>query len=151
MKHLILTTLLLASSSWAQTFTDLQGKPLTFDPASPQQPSVLIFWASWCGYCMKEIPHLKALQSEYPALRWLGVNVNKEPADGLLTEQQRQLTWPSITDPELQLADQFGIRATPGLIVLDANGQRLYSGRRSDDAFRAALARAAQSASPAQP
>lgn len=145
MKRLILLCLiLLTPHTQAEEFTLLNGGSLAFAPEHPGQPTVLIFWASWCGYCMKEIPHLKEAQARYPGLRWLGVNVNKVAEDGSRTVTERGITWPSIADPDLTLTDRFGIRGTPGLIVLASDGETLFRGRRTNTAFHQALQDASQ-------
>ncbi|MEK9712974.1 MAG: TlpA disulfide reductase family protein [Thalassolituus sp.] len=149
LRQLLLITLVAVSSTavfsvHAGEYRTIAEQNITFDKSSPKAPTVLIFWASWCGYCMKEIPHLKALKEEFPQLRWIGVNVNKESADGLLVEQNKQLSWPSIADPDLKIADEFGIRGTPGLVVISTEGEILFKGRRTNDDFRQALLTASE-------
>jgi len=40
-------------------------------------PLVLVFFASWCGPCLREIPHLTELQARRPDLRVLGVSTEE--------------------------------------------------------------------------
>ena len=117
-----LLTLMPALPASAASYTTIAGDTSEFNSEQPQQNTVLIFWASWCGYCMQEIPHLKELSNEFSELRWLGINVNKEPADGLEIEQKRELPWVSLADPDLQIADQFSVRGTPGLLIINQSG-----------------------------
>jgi len=149
LNRLLLITLVAVSSTsvfsvHAQEYKTIAAEKITFDKNSPEESTVLIFWASWCGYCMKEIPHLKALKNEFPQLRFIGVNVNKESADGLQVEQDKQLSWPSIADPDLRVADEFGIRGTPGLVVISTGGEIRFKGRRTNDEFRQALLTASE-------
>jgi thiol-disulfide isomerase/thioredoxin len=46
-------------------------------------PIVLNFWATWCGPCRLEIPHLVELADEYRAkgLVVLGISIDDEPSD----------------------------------------------------------------------
>ena len=52
---------------------------------------VLDFWATWCGPCIKGIPHLTELQRQYPELVVIGVAASERPAGakpGLSVEVQ---------------------------------------------------------------
>jgi peroxiredoxin len=61
------------------TLTDLAGKPLKL---SEFQGKVVIldFWATWCGPCVKEIPHFNELSAEYgdTGLVILGISVDRD-------------------------------------------------------------------------
>ena len=65
--------------------------------------------------------------------------MNKNPEDGRQVEKERVLPWPSLSDPDLIIGDQFEVRGTPTLIVLNSKGDAVYRGRRTDDDFKAAL------------
>lgn len=45
------------------TLTDLQGKNHSLSEYKGKD-IILIFWATWCGPCKEEIPHLKELRKE---------------------------------------------------------------------------------------
>lgn len=130
----------------------LHGEPFVFDLAQPHttgsaseeaattnargRHSLLIFWASWCPTCMREIPHLKQLHSRYASrVNFIGINVNKQVADGLRIEQQRELPYPSISDPELEIADRFGVRGTPTMILFGTDGREVARSYRLDSEF----------------
>ncbi|GAA6146672.1 TlpA family protein disulfide reductase [Thalassolituus maritimus] len=131
--------LIFCGLSHADVYKTLTDKDYEIDFSQPNKPVVLITWASWCGYCMKEIPHLKAERVEHPDFIWLGLNVNKTPEDGRKVEVERNLPWPSLSDPDLIIGDRFDVRGTPTLIVLNASGEAVFRGRRVDDDFKDAL------------
>lgn len=137
---ILLSAILISAQSMAGEYTSINGDTLEVDFNAPKKPTVLIVWASWCGYCMAEIPHLKEALNAHPNLNWLGLNVNKDPADGVQVETDKSLPWRSISDPDLVIGDQFKVRGTPTLLVLSTQGQVVYKGRRVDDGFKAALA-----------
>ncbi len=136
---LLFSALLMSNISFAGNYTTLNNETYNIDFNQPEKPVVLIVWASWCGYCMEEIPHLKEELKDHPEFTWLGLNVNKNPEDGRLVELERALPWLSLSDPDLVIGDQFKVRGTPTLIVLNSKGDAIYRGRRTDDEFRAAL------------
>ena len=133
------SALLFSIASFAENYTTLNNDTYSLDFNQPEKPGVLIVWASWCGYCMEEIPHLKKELKDHPEFTWLGLNVNKNPEDGRQVELDRALPWPSLSDPDLIIGDQFKVRGTPTLIVLNSKGDAVYRGRRTDDDFKAAL------------
>ena len=136
---LLFSALLMSNISFAGNYTTLNNETYNIDFNQPEKPVVLIVWASWCGYCMEEIPHLKEELKDHPEFTWLGLNVNKNPEDGRLVELERALPWLSLSDPDLVIGDQFKVRGTPTLIVLNSKGDAIYRGRRTDDDFKAAL------------
>lgn len=136
---LLLSALLMSNISFAGNYTTLNNETYNIDFNQPEKPVVLIVWASWCGYCMEEIPHLKEELKDHPEFTWLGLNLNKNPEDGRLVELERALPWLSLSDPDLVIGDQFKVRGTPTLIVLNSKGDAIYRGRRTDDEFKAAL------------
>jgi thiol-disulfide isomerase/thioredoxin len=135
----IVLTLFLSSLSNATEYASIHGDAINIDFDSLTKPTVLIVWASWCGYCMAEIPHLKEEYASHQNLQWLGLNVNKAPADGLEVEIKKSLPWRSISDPDLIVGDRFNVRGTPTLLVLNTQGQVVHKGRRVDADFKAAL------------
>ncbi|MGD0500951.1 MAG: redoxin family protein [Bryobacteraceae bacterium] len=63
-------------------------------------PVVIEFWATWCGYCIEEIPHLNALAEKYRDVRFI-----------------------SITDEQASLVEPFlAKRPIQGQVALDRNG-----------------------------
>jgi thiol-disulfide isomerase/thioredoxin len=136
---LLFSALLMSNISFAGNYTTLNNETYAIDFNQPEKPVVLIVWASWCGYCMEEIPHLKEELKDHPEFTWLGLNVNKNPEDGRQVEVERALPWLSLSDPDLVIGDQFKVRGTPTLIVLNSKGDTVYRGRRTDDEFKATL------------
>jgi len=42
---------------------------------------VVEFWATWCGPCIKAIPHLTELQKEHKEVTFIGVAASEKPGD----------------------------------------------------------------------
>ena len=114
----------------------LRGKPLKFTPRNSSsinsdQPTLLVFWASWCGVCMTEVPALKtAFAERADQLQIIGINLDKTPSKGLAVVQERQLPYPSVKDGDLLIADQYEVSGTPTLYVIGASGNILYRANR---------------------
>lgn len=88
-------------------------------------PVVLNFWASWCGPCVSEAPHLAAISEEFGdrGVQVLGVNLDTSQTNARTFERDHDIPFPSIHDPSKKVASAFGRQGPAGLpttIVLDA-------------------------------
>lgn len=62
------------------TFIDLQGKPVSFQSildANKGKTIVIDIWASWCGDCVKGMPKVKALQSQFPEASYVFLSLDR--------------------------------------------------------------------------
>ena len=78
---------------------------------------VLNMWASWCTPCREEAPLLEAAWKEHrdEGLTVLGVDLRDAPANARAFIEEHDLTYPTVTDPDMDLANALGIGATDGL------------------------------------
>ena len=64
---------------------------------------MLNFWASWCAPCRQEMPHLKALHSNFSPLGFqlFGINVDEDMSDAQQAIEQLQIDFPVLFDLSL--------------------------------------------------
>ena len=95
------------------TLTDLRGTPV-----------VLNFWASWCVPCRQDAPLLRALDERDgpgdPALLGLLFQDRDAPARAFIREFS--LKYPTLRDPKLATAIDYGVAGVPETFFLDAQG-----------------------------
>ena len=60
---------------------DLKGKVVFLD-----------FWASYCGYCVSQIPEISKLQNKYPEIAVVRVSVDDRESAWLNASQKHQIT-----------------------------------------------------------
>lgn len=88
------------------------------------QVVMINFWASWCGPCRQEMPHLEALSKEFAdyGFTLLGINVDekREQADKLLA--QIPVTFPILFDPASDVSRLYKVDAMPTTILIDRDG-----------------------------
>lgn len=82
------------------------------------------FWATWCGPCRQEMPHLEALHQRYSNLGFtlLGVNVedNREGADKFLAETP--VSFPILFDPKSEASKLYDVVAMPSTVLVGRDG-----------------------------
>lgn len=82
------------------------------------------FWASWCGPCIRETETIKRIYNAYPdsTLEVLGVAVWDEPENTLKAVEQHQLPWGQIINTQKIATDAYGIPSIPCIILFDPQG-----------------------------
>ena len=93
------------------------------------------FWASWCGPCMREIETLKKIYAEYhdKGLDILGVAVWDEPQATLAAMEQKQIPWPVIINAQTIPTDLYGISGIPCIILFDPQGKIVSRDKQGQD------------------
>jgi thiol-disulfide isomerase/thioredoxin len=95
------------------------GAQVNFYADSKDQISVILFWATWCPYCRELMPHIQAVADEFKGkpVRFYALNV-WEDSDPVAHMQQHGFTFSLLLAAE-RAADEFGVKGTPGLFVVD--------------------------------
>jgi thiol-disulfide isomerase/thioredoxin len=110
---------------------DLQGRPVTIDPAGDGKATLVVFLAHWCQFCNREIPVLNKWREsgEVPTgLRVVGVTTGSK-ADQANWPPSKWLTamkWPFevMADSEAQeAAAAYGVAGYPFMAFVGANGK----------------------------
>ena len=85
------------------------------------QAVALHFWADWCPICRAEEHSISRVQRGWPLL---GVAMQSGDAGRVRAVlQSRQLDWFTAIDADGQIARQYGLKAVPAFVVVDARGR----------------------------
>jgi len=109
-----------------------QGETFRY-PADLQGPTIMFFWASWCPFCKALMPHLQSIidESEY-AVRVVALNfLEDEDPIAYLDEYGYQFL---LIPGAEEIAESWGVKATPGLYLVDRSGRAVFSLRAIPDA-----------------
>lgn len=88
----------------------------------------LNFWASWCGPCKAEMPHMQKVHEDYEDedIVILAVNVTaaeKNGVDDVNTYlEENKFTFPVLYDKDGSVATQYRVRAFPTTYILNKDG-----------------------------
>jgi peroxiredoxin len=125
--------------------TDLDGKPLAL--ANFKGKVVLVdFWATWCGPCISELPHVKETYAKHHASGFEIVGISLDSDRKKLTDflAKNQMPWPQHFDGggwKNKLAQQYSIQSIPATFLLDGEGNIIAKNLRGD-ALETAVAKA---------
>jgi cytochrome c biogenesis protein CcmG, thiol:disulfide interchange protein DsbE len=111
-----------------------QGQTIRFDPNHRDKPAILLFWATWCPYCEALMPHL---QKVYDAAGKARLDVYaidiKDDGDPVATLKKRNQTFTLVRDGD-SIADQYQVKGTPTLYLVDAKGNIIYHPKSTEPA-----------------
>ncbi|MDE6050131.1 MAG: AhpC/TSA family protein [Paramuribaculum sp.] len=94
------------------------------DYVGPDHYTLVDFWASWCGPCIRETKVIKELYDKYngKGLEFLGVAVWDEPQNTRKAIEQHQLPWNMIINAQTIPTDLYGISGIPCIILIAPDG-----------------------------
>lgn len=91
-------------------------------------PAVVNVWASWCGPCRAEFPHLQNVAATMgKKVAFLGVDSNDDADAARDFLDSNPLPYPSFSDPDNEIADEVGpLVGLPATAFFDRTGKRTY-------------------------
>ena len=92
---------------------------------------VLSFWASWCAYCIKELPVLENLQRKASdRLQVIAINTEVDDVYRKLVRAMAKMELRTSYDPDKTAASAYGVNGIPHLVIIGRDGkiQAVYRG-----------------------
>ena len=114
--------------------TDFSGTEVDFPAVLQGKPTVMIFWATWCPYSKALMPYIGEIQRDYGAdkINILAVDVF-EKGEGDPAAYLEALDFPVIAVANGDsIAEAYSVRSTPGLMVLDGQGNLVWKRASTD-------------------
>ncbi|MBK6469972.1 MAG: TlpA family protein disulfide reductase [Betaproteobacteria bacterium] len=92
------------------------------------QVVLLNFWATWCGPCKQEMPHLNRLYGKYQASGFtlLGVNVDDDPSQAVAAAARLGLKFPVLLDADKSVIKRYDMGSMPATVLIDRDGRVRY-------------------------
>ena len=95
------------------------------------------FWATWCGPCRQEMPHLNRLYEKYRGSGFvlLGVNVDDDTRNAADVSAKLGLKFPVLLDTDKKVSRQYELSAMPSTVLIDRDGRVRYMHRGYKDGY----------------
>jgi thiol-disulfide isomerase/thioredoxin len=105
---------------------DMAGKPFKLS-SYRGKVVLLVFWGSWCGPCMAEVPHERELAERLKDRPFvlLGVDCDIDKAAALKAIETNKMTWPNWYDGapgDGPIVKRYQVRGYPTVFLIDAQG-----------------------------
>jgi thiol-disulfide isomerase/thioredoxin len=103
---------------------DMQGRVVLID-----------FWATWCGPCNEELPHLAKIVKEFSGqpLVVISISVDKDEDKWKAFVAKHEMTWVQYRDHDGSIARSFGNELIPSYYMIGSDGVMLKTQRMGAD------------------
>ncbi|MCX7048971.1 MAG: redoxin domain-containing protein [Candidatus Sumerlaeota bacterium] len=100
------------------------GKSLNLSDAKGKRGVVLVFFATWCPPCMREVPAVKKFVEETKdkGVVVYGVNCAEDKAKVEKFIKDKQVNYPILLDGDGKVGDIYKVEAIPTIIGIDGAG-----------------------------
>ncbi len=92
------------------------------------QVVMLNFWASWCGPCRQEMPHMEDIFKKYEKFGFtvLAVSVDENPEDANRFLDAVPVSFPILYDTESRVSQLYDVDAMPTTVMIDRDGNKRF-------------------------
>lgn len=105
----------------------LSGAPITLAgllAGARGRPALVVFWASWCGPCVREAPAIERFaQSAAGRGRIVGVDWSDALGGARAFIRAHRWTFPNVRDAEGLVGNEYRMTGLPTTFVIDARGR----------------------------
>lgn len=85
-------------------------------------PVVVNFWGAWCEPCRLQLPLLAEMRRRFPAVPVVGILFREDPQVGRAAAEHGDATWPTLVDPDGNVAEAYRVDGAPATFFIRADG-----------------------------
>lgn len=108
---------------------DKEGnKTMLSEYVTPGKYVMLEFWASWCGPCRGEIPHLREVNKQYKdkGFEIVSISIDESMDEWQKAMKEEDMVWKQLCDPkgfDGPVTTVYNVTGVPTCIMLDKEGR----------------------------
>ena len=90
-----------------------------------RKPVYVIFWNTWCSYCIKKTPRYRKLQQQFgDKIEIIAINTtwSDSPEEMHSFEERHDINYLMAFDTDELVTDQYGVSKVPTEFIVDTNG-----------------------------
>jgi cytochrome c-type biogenesis protein len=113
------------------TLTSLGGSQVTLSSFKGKKGVVLVFFATWCVNCMKEVPEIKrfAEKAQKEKVEVIAINFKQQTDIVERFHRSNNINYGILLDTDGTVAtEKYGVKGIPHIVGIDAKGMIIYRG-----------------------
>ena len=143
-----LTLSLFAVQAFAKQFAapdfelpTLSGGRVDLEQYKNENPVLLVFWATWCPGCIREVSNINDLVKRYEdrGLVTIGVNIGEPAGRVERFKEKYKPDYHLALDHEKQVSRDYMIQGVPTLLVINKQGNITYASYGVNDKLQEAV------------
>jgi peroxiredoxin len=89
----------------------------------------VVFWASWCGGCRRDLERLQGLRKVYgdAGMQVLGVIVDEQPESAQAIAAALGADFPQLLDVSKSVSKAYRLESLPTIVLIDRSGVSRFS------------------------
>ena len=105
------------------------------------KPAIVDFYASWCGPCMGEVPHLKETYDKFhkKGFEIYGVSFDRDRDKWLAAVKDNGMDWIHVSELQQfdnRAAKDYAVQGIPSNFLIDAQGVIVAKNLRGEDLYK---------------
>lgn len=103
----------------------IEGKPLSLAEYQGKKVVYLVFWNTWCSYCIKKTPRYKKLAEVFgDRIEIIAINTGWSDSATEIERfrNQHETNYPLVYDAEEVITGRYKVHAVPTEFVIDLDG-----------------------------
>lgn len=103
---------------------DIFGNKVVLSDFRNKKPVLLVFWATWCGYCAKELPDLKTFtQRHQNEIQVIAISSGEIKDTVKNYTEEKDINFLILLDETRKIWNQYLVRGTPSHFLIGQDGK----------------------------